>query len=113
MKAMTYLSAFGLVAMLAGASTASAEDCELTIKRTACPGKEDAAYKPYKGVNPTKEPAAAADAGACKKAAEEACEIKRAGTLSEKEVSASFKGAGVDGGKNLCGAVAKAKSKCG
>lgn len=72
---------------------AFAGDCELTTNRKACPGKEDAALKPYKGQNPhTDKPAKAADEAACLKMAETSSKIIRKGTLAEKSVTAKFDG---------------------
>ena len=73
--------------------SAQAGDCVLSINRTACAGKETAAYKPYNGKNPTEEKKSVADAGACKAEAEKAAKIVRKGTLSKKVVTATFDGA--------------------
>ena len=67
-------------------------DCELTIDRTPCPGKEEAARKPYAGKNPTNEKTKAKDAAACEKDAEKAVKIIRKGTLTKKVVTSKFDG---------------------
>jgi hypothetical protein len=65
-------------------NTVLAGDCSLTIDRTACPGKEAEAKKPYDGKNPTEEKMPKAqDAEACLKAGEKAAKIVRKGTLSK------------------------------
>lgn len=78
--------------------------CEITISRKACPGKDAAAFEPYKdkgtgdvaGVctkcNPTVEKKPAKDADECKKKTEETSKIQRKGTLSEKTATGKFDG---------------------
>jgi len=74
-------------------NTVLAGDCSLTIDRTACPGKEAEAKKPYDGKNPTEEKMPKAqDAEACLKAGEKAAKIVRKGTLSKKVVKVTFDG---------------------
>jgi hypothetical protein len=88
---------FLLIAALVCTSQMSfAADCELTIDRSPCPGKETEAMKPYDGKNPTTEKAAGADTEeACLKKAEKSSKIVRKGTLSKKSVTAKL------GGKDL------------
>lgn len=81
-----------IVATMMFAQVSFAADCELTISRKACAGKEIEAMKPYNGQNPTTEKSAAADAEACTKKAEKASKIIRKGTLTEKSVTAKFDG---------------------
>ena len=83
---------FAALALLISGS-ANAANCELTIDRTPCPGKEAEARKPYDGKNPTDEKTKASDAAACLKDAERAAKIIRKGTLSKKVVVAKFSGA--------------------
>jgi hypothetical protein len=74
-------------------SAAFAGDCVLSIERTACPGKETEALKPYSGKNPTEEKKDKANSEAdCSAEAEKAAKIIRKGTLSKKVVSAKFGG---------------------
>lgn len=83
----------GITALLIFCSTtAFAGECVLTIKRTACPGKEAEAFKPYMGKVETKEKKEAATENACGELADAASKIVRKGTLSEKHVMASFDG---------------------
>ena len=90
--------------LLLGSGLAFGGICELTIDRTACAGKESAAYEPYKGkgtgdvkphcdkCNPTIEKKPAKDAAECKAKAEDAAKIVRKGTLSGKKITAKFDG---------------------
>lgn len=71
---------------------AHAAECMLSIDRTACEGKQEAAMKPYAGKNPTEEKTKAKDAEGCMKDAEKAAKIIRKGTLTKKVVTATFDG---------------------
>jgi hypothetical protein len=71
---------------------AFAGDCVLSITRDACPGKEDAAFKPYGGKQTTEEKKSAGSEGECKTHGEKAAKILRKGTLSGKKVVATFDG---------------------
>lgn len=74
-------------------TSAFAADCELSIDRKPCPGKEAAAFKPYDGKNPTIEKKPKADTlEACTKEGEAAAKIVRKGTLAEKIVTIKFDG---------------------
>lgn len=84
-----------VAAFLAGSIAMAADECNLSIDRTPCPGKEEEARKPYSGKNPTDEKTKAKDAEVCMKDAEKAAKIVRKGTLSKKIVTAKF------GGKDL------------
>src|SRR5262245_57249440 len=84
-KRLILVVALGLVPVFA-----SAADCEITTTRTACPGKDQEAFKPYGGKNPTVETQSAASADACKALAETSSKIVRKGTLKGKTVSARF-----------------------
>ncbi|MBC7740974.1 MAG: hypothetical protein H7061_02175 [Bdellovibrionaceae bacterium] len=64
----------------------------MKIKREACPGKEEAAFKPYDGKQETEEKNKAGDAAACKKMAEKTSKIVRKGTLIKKTVTYTFDG---------------------
>ena len=65
------------------AQTAFAGDCQITIDRKACPGKEVDALKPYNGKNPTEESKKLDDAGACEKWAEKSAKIRSEEHTSE------------------------------
>lgn len=71
---------------------AFAGDCVLTTDRKACPGKEDAAFKPYNGKNPADESKKMDNEEACLKWAEKSSKIIRKGTLTSKSVTAKFDG---------------------
>lgn len=83
--------------MSLSAAAAHAGSCVMTVDRAACPGKEDAALKPYAGKNPTEESKDVASAEECEKAAAKLAKIVRKGTLSKKAVSAKFDGKAVTG----------------
>jgi hypothetical protein len=88
---MKFFSALILATLLT--NTALASECSLSIDRTACPGKEAEAKKPYDGKNPTEEKMPKAkDAEACLKAGEKSAKIVRKGTLSKKVVKVTFDG---------------------
>lgn len=89
MKALCLLA---LTTTLAISGFAFGGECELKIKRTACPGKEAEAYKPYMGKIQTTEKKEAGDEKACLELADKASKIVRKGTLTSKEVSVSFNG---------------------
>lgn len=99
---------YGIVALLvfSAGQMAVAGDCVLTISRTACPGKQAEALKPYGGKETTEEKKSADDGAACAKAAEKAAKIVRKGVLSAKKVTATFGGAPVEGGKTFSGEAA-------
>jgi uncharacterized protein YdeI (BOF family) len=87
MKKLIAVAMFSLVA-----SSAFAE-CKLSITRTACPGKETEAFKPYDGKTTTEETIKKATTqDACVKEGEKASKIVRKGTLSKKAVKISFEG---------------------
>lgn len=88
---MRNLAVTALAAMILAAPIAKAE-CVLVTDRTACPGKETEAFKPYAGKNPTEEKSKAASADLCLKDAEKASKIVRKGTLEKKVVTAKFDG---------------------
>jgi len=69
-----------------------AGECIMKIHRTACPGKETEAFKPYNGKVETEEKKDTADLAACEKLAEKSAKIVRKGTLSAKKVNATFGG---------------------
>ncbi len=85
-------SIFALIAATLFVGSLAQAECKLSIDRTACPDKKEAAYKPYGGKNPTDETTKAADEAACVKDAEKASKIIRKGTLSKKTVTAMFGG---------------------
>lgn len=69
-----------------------AGDCLVTVNRTACPGKETDALKPYNGKNPTEIKKHAKDEAACAEMAVKEAKIIRRKTLAEKRVTATFEG---------------------
>jgi hypothetical protein len=89
-----------------------AGDCELTITRTACPGKTKEAMAPYNDVNPTIEKKSAGSPRVCIEIAKKSCRIIRRGTLSKKDIVAKFDGVLVDGTKDICDDVPTSKAPC-
>ena len=81
---------------------AFAGECVLTVTREACPGKDDAAYKPYGGQKTKPMNKSASDEAACRKAVEQECKIVRKGVLKSKSIKATFDGKDLDGGKDQC-----------
>jgi len=73
-------------------STVFADKCVMQIKRTACPGKETEAFKPYNGKQETEETKDTTALADCEKLAEKNSKIVRKGTLSAKTVTATFAG---------------------
>ncbi len=94
MKAKLFIAAVSLVS-----STAFAGECTISITRTACPGKETEAFKPYNGKVTTEEKKDVADAAACSAMADKSSKIVRKGTLGKKVVKGTF--AGADLGKSF------------
>ncbi len=75
------------IALTFAASMASAAECAFKTDRTACPGKETEAMKPYDGKNPTEDKKEVADEKACLTLAEKSAKIVRKGTLAAKKVT--------------------------
>jgi hypothetical protein len=71
-----------------------AADCKWKTERTACPGKEEEAFKPYAGKHQTdEEDKKAADEASCLKTVEAFTKIVRKGTLTaKKSTHITFKG---------------------
>ena len=88
---MKLLIGFAALTVLYSTPAFSGE-CVLKVKRTACPGKEAEAYKPYMGKVETTEKKEAADEKSCGELADKTSKIVRKGTLTAKEVSAAFDG---------------------
>lgn len=78
---------------------ASAADCVVHVKRTACAGKEAESYKKCDGKQECDmaEASASTDA-ACSKAALAGCDNTRLDVTKYKVVTATFKGAALTGG---------------
>lgn len=82
-----------VIALVMTAQAAVAGECALMISRTACPGKEAEALKPYDGKNPAKDTKKVDSEAACLAWAEKSAKIQRKGTLASKKVlSISFDG---------------------
>lgn len=88
---------FTAAAMMIVSTSAFAGNCELTVTRDACPGKETEALKPYEGKKETQEKKDVADEAACKAFATKTAKIVRKGTLASKKVTALFDGKAVTG----------------
>jgi hypothetical protein len=83
-------------------STALAADCEISVSRTACPGQEQESFSKCGGTASCIEKKPAADAAACAAVAAAACPNSRQQVTKNKRVTATFKGAAVEGGKDFC-----------
>jgi hypothetical protein len=109
---------FALAALLTLPFTmnaASAADCVVHVKRTACAGHEAESYKKCDGKQECdmQEAAASTDA-ACSKAALTACDNSRVDITKYKVITATFKGAALTGGFSTDGkADAKGANFCG
>ena len=68
------------------------QNCELTITRSACPGKESQAFANYKGQNPTVETMNVGDSAGCTAQAVRFSKIARAGVISRIAVAPKFQG---------------------
>ncbi len=87
--------------------------CELTIKRTACAGKEKESYaKCPGGVAQCASKKKAETDAECQKIAEEECSNSRTDVTKSKEITAKFGGQPVKGGANLCAADRPDYNKC-
>jgi hypothetical protein len=101
MKKHHYLMVLGLTAGLYGIA-AQAGTCALSITRTACPGNEEISYKKCDGKASCVENQEAASLDACKAAATEACANARTLITKSKVITATFDGAAVDAGADVC-----------
>jgi hypothetical protein len=82
--------------------SAHAGDCVLQVTRTACPGQEKESYTKCDGKASCNESVPAASASQCALKAKTACSNKRYDVTKNKKISATYDGAGVDGGKDFC-----------
>ena len=82
--------------------SAFAGECVLQITRTACPGQEKESYSKCDGKPGCTESVPAASASQCALKAKASCTNKRYEITKYKKVSATFDGAGVEGGKDFC-----------
>lgn len=105
---------FAALVSLAFATSASAADCVVHVKRVACAGQEQESYKKCEGAAECDVPeAAAATEEACSKAALAACDNSRVDVTKSKVVTATFKGAALAGGHAADGkAEAKGANFC-
>jgi len=86
--------------------------CEITVKRAACPGKEAESYKKCDGKEECTNKQKADSEAACQKLAENECVNSRLEITKSKEIKASFGGAAVKGGANLCATDRPDFNKC-
>ncbi len=102
------------LASLTFAPVATAGECNLTVSRTACPGKEKESYSKCNGVQKCDEVKTADSAAACGKEAVKACDNvgPRQKITKSKVITAKFDGAMVEGGKNFCAADRSDFNKC-
>jgi hypothetical protein len=98
-------AAMGLMAF-----SAQAGKCEITVTRTACPGKEALSYKKCDGKQSCTEVLDLPDAAACKKQATSECENKRFEITKSKVYNAKFDGTALKSDKgdaNFCSSYPK------
>lgn len=93
-------------------ASAMAGDCILKTTRAACPGKEKEAYSKCNGVASCDETIQADSAKECAEKAKKSCDNSRPAMIKSKEVSATFDGKPVEGGKNVCAADRPDYNKC-
>ena len=91
---------------------AIAGDCVLKTTRTACPGKEKESYSRCNGAASCDEKIPADSEKECTEKAIKSCENSRPAITKSKEVSATFDGKPVEGGKNFCAADRPDYNKC-
>lgn len=96
-----HAAAVTMVACFSG--VAFAGNCEITVGRTSCPGKEVECYKKCDGKEvclEIKKKTASADS--CAKEALKNCTVFRPGVTKAKKITASFDGKPVESGKDFC-----------
>ncbi len=82
---------------------ASAGNCEITVGRVSCPGKEVECYKKCDGKETCLEiKKKTASVDACSKEAFKNCTVFRPGVTKAKKIVASFDGKPIEGGKDFC-----------
>lgn len=96
------------------AQTAFAGECTLNFTREACPGKDKESYEKCDGKKSCPEVKKAKDAVECAAIALKACENvgPRQKVTKSKEITATFEGSPVEGGKNFCDAGRPDFNKC-
>lgn len=95
-------SALAAMLLVLAMGSATAAECVLQIKRTACPGQEKESFAKCDGKPGCTESVPAASASQCALKAKSACANKRLDVTKYKKISATFDGAAVEGGKDFC-----------
>ena len=101
MKIRHFYLAMGMVSAMYGA-TAQAGTCEVSITRTACPGNEELSFKKCNGKASCSDFQEAATADACAALATAECANNRLTITKSKVITATFDGAPVAAGADLC-----------
>jgi hypothetical protein len=103
------LLSVGLLAFinLSQFSQVYAGDCEITVGRAACPGKDNEAYEKCKGKPGTPQKCVeikkkVGSAEACAREALKNCTVFRPGITKSKAITATFDGNPVESGKDFC-----------
>ncbi len=98
--------------LMISAQALAANDCVLHFTRVACPGKEAISFEKCDGkASCDKEKDATSEKDCAKKALKE-CENARLDITKSKEITATYKGQPVNGGKNFCAADRPDFNKC-
>jgi hypothetical protein len=93
-------------------ASAMAGDCVLKTTRAACPGKEKESYSRCNGAASCDEQIQADSAKECAEKAIKSCDNSRPAITKSKEVSATFDGKPVEGGRNFCATDRPDYNKC-
>ncbi|MDZ4787176.1 MAG: hypothetical protein SGJ02_13975 [bacterium] len=91
---------------------ALAGDCELSVTRIACPGKEAESYKKCDGKPSCTELKETASADGCAKEALKACENSRLDITKSKVITSKFDGTAVESNKDFCAGDRADFNKC-
>ena len=101
MKTRHFYLAMGMISAMYCAA-AQAGSCEVSVTRTACPGNEEISYKKCNGKASCSDFQEAATADACKELATNECANNRLTVTKSKVITATFDGAAVAAGADLC-----------
>jgi len=93
-------------------ASAMAGECVLKTTRAACPGKEKESYAKCNGAASCDEKITADTAKECAEKAAKSCDNSRPAITKSKQVTATFDGKPVEGGKNFCAADRPDFNKC-
>jgi len=99
---MKRLIGYSAVLLVLTISNAFAGKCVLSVTRVACPGQEKESYAKCGGKAACSEEPAADSEAACAKAGLDGCSNGRLTITKSKEITATFDGKPVLGGKQFC-----------